>query len=156
MFYIEQDDKIILADGNLQRLKTTLKFKPELADCEIKETDKQHTVVEFQLFTLERKAEIDNEAKSAEIRAERDRRIDAIRWRIERYQTQLAAGLETTDTAEQYQALLMYVQALRDVPEQAGFPNIIEWPVIEEKTENTKDTEEPDITPESEATEETA
>lgn len=96
------------------------------------------------------------DVKAAEIRAERDRRIDAIRWRIERYQTQLAAGLPTTDTAEQYQALLMYVQALRDVPEQAGFPNIIEWPVIEEKTENTKDTEEPDITPESEATEETA
>lgn len=97
-----------------------------------------------------------DDIKAAEIRAERDRRIDAIRWRIERYQTQLAAGLETTDTAEQYQALLIYVQNLRDIPEQAGFPNIIEWPVIEEKTENTKDTEEPDITPESEATEETA
>ena len=94
------------------------------------------------------------EEKEAEARAERDRRIDAIRWRIERYQTQGAAGLETTDTAEHYKAILLYVQALRDVPEQAGFPNIIEWPVIEEKTENTKDTEELDITPESESTEE--
>ena len=67
-------------------------------------------------------------AKAAEIRAERDRRIDAIRWRIERYQTQLAAGLETTDTAEHYKAILLYVQALRDIPEQAGFPDSIEWP----------------------------
>lgn len=67
------------------------------------------------------------EQKAAEARAERDRRIDAIRWRIERYQTQ-AAGLETTDTAEQYKAILLYVQALRDIPEQAGFPDAIEWP----------------------------
>ena len=68
------------------------------------------------------------EERAAEDRAERDRRIDAIRWRIERYQTQAAAGLETTDTAEHYKAILLYVQALRDVPEQAGFPDAIEWP----------------------------
>ena len=68
------------------------------------------------------------EQKKAEVRAERDRRIDAIRWRIERYQTQEAAGLETTDTAEHYKAILLYVQALRDVPEQEGFPDAIEWP----------------------------
>ena len=68
------------------------------------------------------------EEKEAEARAERDRRIDAIRWRIERYQTQEAAGLETTDTAEHYKAILLYVQALRDIPEQAGFPDAIEWP----------------------------
>lgn len=68
------------------------------------------------------------EQKETEARAERDRRIDAILWRIERYQTQAAAGLETTDTAEQYKAILLYVQALRDIPEQAGFPDAIEWP----------------------------
>ena len=68
------------------------------------------------------------EEKKAEVRAERDRRIDAIRWRIERYQTQDEAGLETTDTAEHYKAILLYVQALRDVPEQEGFPDAIEWP----------------------------
>ena len=68
------------------------------------------------------------EQKKDEARAERDRRIDAIRWRIERYQTQDAAGLETTDTAEHYKDILLYVQALRDVPEQAGFPDAIEWP----------------------------
>ena len=59
-------------------------------------------------------------AKAAEIRAERDLRIDAIRWRIERYQTQMAAGLETTDTAEHYKAILLYVQYLRDFPQQDG------------------------------------
>ena len=69
-----------------------------------------------------------DEQKAAEARAERDRRIEAIRWRIERYQTQAAAGLETTDTAEHYKAILRYVQALRDIPEQEGFPDAIEWP----------------------------
>lgn len=68
------------------------------------------------------------EEKAAEVRAERDRRIEAIRWRIERYQTQEEAGLETTETAEHYKAILLYVQALRDVPEQSGFPEAIEWP----------------------------
>ena len=69
-----------------------------------------------------------------QVRAERDRRIDAIRWRIERYQTQEAAGLETNDTADYYRELLLYVQALRDIPTQAGFPDKVEWP--EEPTDN--------------------
>ena len=68
------------------------------------------------------------EIKEQEARAERDRRIEAIRWRIERYQTQDAAGLETTDTAEHYKAILLYIQALRDIPAQSGFPDAIEWP----------------------------
>ena len=76
----------------------------------------------------EEQREKTQEEKAADVRAERDRRIDAILWRIERYQTQAAAGLETTDTAEHYKAILLYVQALRDIPEQAGFPEAIEWP----------------------------
>lgn len=78
------------------------------------------------------------EQKAAEARAERDRRINAIRWRIERYQTQEAAGLETTDTAEQYKEILLYVQALRDVPAQKEFPENVTWPkMFEEQNELT-------------------
>lgn len=73
------------------------------------------------------------EQKAVEVRAERDRRIDAVRWRIERYQTQEAAGLETTDTAEQYKVILLYVQALRDVPEQEWFPENVNWPEMFEE-----------------------
>lgn len=65
-----------------------------------------------------------DDIKVAEIRAERDRRIDAIRWRIERYQTQLAAGLETTDTAETYRDILLYLQYLRDLPNLPEFPDV--------------------------------
>ena len=59
-------------------------------------------------------------SKAAEIRAERDRRLDAMRWRIERYQTQKWAGLETTETSETVEALLLYAQYLRDFPQQDG------------------------------------
>lgn len=60
------------------------------------------------------------EQRAAEARAERDRRIDAILWRIERYQTQKVAGLETTETSETVEALLLYAQYLRDFPQKDG------------------------------------
>ena len=75
------------------------------------------------------------EQTAAEVRAERDNRIAAVRWRIERYQTQEAAGVETTETAEQYQALLMYIQALRNVPKQDGFPDNVVWPTLDAEIE---------------------
>lgn len=61
-----------------------------------------------------------DEQKAAEARAERDRLLDAIRWRIERYERQTAAGIDTTDTAETYHAILLYCQYLRDIPQGAG------------------------------------
>ena len=59
-------------------------------------------------------------------RAERDRLIESVRWRIERHNDELALGSEPTEPVE---PLLQYVQALRDVPQQAGFPGDIDWPV---------------------------
>ena len=59
-------------------------------------------------------------------RAERDRLIESVRWRIERHSDELALGSEPT---EQLEPLLQYTQALRDVPQQAGFPGDIDWPV---------------------------
>lgn len=41
MFYIEKDSKIILSDSNLERLKNTIKFIPNLTESDIKETDKE-------------------------------------------------------------------------------------------------------------------
>ena len=59
-------------------------------------------------------------------RAERDRRIESVRWRIERHSDELALGSEPTEPLE---PLLQYVRALRDVPQQSGFPGDIDWPV---------------------------
>lgn len=58
-------------------------------------------------------------------RAERDRLIETVRWRIERHSDELALGSEPTEPLE---PLLQYTQALRDVPQQSGFPESVEWP----------------------------
>ena len=39
-YYLEQDNKIVLHDTNRSRLVTTLKFTPQFAGLEIKETER--------------------------------------------------------------------------------------------------------------------
>ena len=60
-------------------------------------------------------------------RAKRDRLIESVRWRIERHNDELALGSEP---AEPLEPLLQYTQALRDVPQQEGFPESIDWPEL--------------------------
>lgn len=66
-----------------------------------------------------------------ELDAENANRIRSIRGeymaetlnKVERYETQKTAGIETTDSAETYKKYLLYLQYLRDVPQSADFPN---------------------------------
>ena len=67
-------------------------------------------------------------------RAERDRLITDIRWRIERHQDEVVLGLEPT---EPIGPILQYIQALRDVPQQPGFPTDVEWPAPPAEPEPT-------------------
>lgn len=67
------------------------------------------------------------EQLAATARAKRDRLIESVRWRIERHNDELELGIEPTEPLE---PLLQYTQALRDIPQQAGFPNDIIWPDI--------------------------
>ena len=60
-------------------------------------------------------------------RAERDRLIESVRWRIERHNDELALGSEPTEALE---PLLQYVQSLRDMPQQSGFPDDVDWPEL--------------------------
>lgn len=69
------------------------------------------------------------EAQLAAIaRADRDQRIASTRWLIERHRDELDLGGPTTLDAAQFGLVLAYVQQLRDVPTQAGFPADFDWP----------------------------
>lgn len=70
------------------------------------------------------------ELRELEIKSERDRRIQAVRWRIERHNDEIALGMTPTEPLE---PLLTYVQALRDMPQLPGFPwadGDVPWPVL--------------------------
>ena len=58
-------------------------------------------------------------------RAKRDRLIESVRWRIKRHSDELALCIKLTEPLE---PLLQYVHALRNVPQQSGFPSDIDWP----------------------------
>ena len=64
------------------------------------------------------------EELAQEKRAERDNLINSILWRIERYNQQKQLEIETTDSESEYIAILQYIQYLRDVPAQPGFPSV--------------------------------
>ena len=73
---------------------------------------------------------------SSLIRDERNRRLAACAWIVERHRDQLDNGEATTLTDEQYRAWLGYRQALRDLPQHPGFPwngpddPACPWPVM--------------------------
>jgi hypothetical protein len=68
------------------------------------------------------------EQLATQARATRDAKLTATNWLVERHREEQETGA-TTLTAQQYADLLAYRQALRDVPQQAGFPHEIDWPV---------------------------
>ena len=86
----------------------------------------------------ERWASLSAEQKAEEIRAKRDGLIEDIIWRVERYQTQLELGITTTDSEEQYREVLQYIEDLRQVPEQASFPDFIGWPNVPKELEASR------------------
>ena len=51
MFYIEKDNRIVLFDDNKEKLQNTLKFMPQYAGYEIKETERP--IVDFQFADTE-------------------------------------------------------------------------------------------------------
>ena len=65
---------------------------------------------------------------AAAARQTRDLLIEQDRWLIQRHRDQLDMDGGTTLSPAEYLALLEYQQALRDVPQQSGFPLAIDWP----------------------------
>lgn len=65
---------------------------------------------------------------AAQARFERDDLLGGSDWIVQRHADELALGGVTTLTMAQYQSLLQYRQALRNLPKQSGFPKTITFP----------------------------
>ena len=55
MFYIQQDDKIVLFDEDKQKLQDTIAFMPQYQGLEIKEVEEGYMIYDFELMTVEEK-----------------------------------------------------------------------------------------------------
>lgn len=75
-------------------------------------------------FSLEKMPEPTVEEKSNQVKSVRNQYMSEILNKTERYETQKAAGIETTESVETYKKYLLYLQYLRDVPQSADFPNV--------------------------------
>ena len=71
MFYIQQDNKIVLFDEDLQKLKDTISFMPQYEGLEIKEVEEGYVIYDFELITKEEKDRretiLQNEKRNSEI-----------------------------------------------------------------------------------------
>lgn len=82
------------------------------------------------------------EVRAARVRKKRDQLLADSSWIVERHRDQLANGDETTLTEKQYNEWLAYRQALRDLPQQEGFPwlgggeddDTCPWPAMPDMT----------------------
>ena len=66
MFYMQQDNKIVLFDENKQKLQDTIAFMPQYQGLEIKEVEEGYVIYNFELMTVE-----EMEAKEAQKERER-------------------------------------------------------------------------------------
>ena len=57
MFYIQQNDKIVLFDEDKQKLQDTIAFMPQYQGLEIKEVEEGYVIYDFELMTIEEKEE---------------------------------------------------------------------------------------------------
>ena len=66
MYYIQQDEKIILLDEDKQKLQDTIAFMPQYKGLDIQEVPEGYVIYDFELMTIEEK-----EAKDAQKERER-------------------------------------------------------------------------------------
>jgi len=75
-------------------------------------------------------------AAQSQMRSLRDSYISSTQGMIDRYNNQLAGGYETTDSEEVYKQLLVYMQYLREYPDQENWweeaPKTFEEFIVEE------------------------
>lgn len=96
----------------------------ELTEQEWEQYDQLARMIDGELFLGKTQPEKDDE-QAQEVRSKRDRLIVKEDWRYARYASEIRQGLTPSDDIN---ALDAYVQALRDIPTQEGFPWNVEWP----------------------------
>ena len=96
------------------------------AMAEVCNKNQELTIVDHrpEYFSLEKIPEPTVEEKSNQVKSIRNQYMSEILNKTERYQMQKAAGIETTDSEETYKNYLLYLQYLRDVPQDKDFPNV--------------------------------
>ena len=107
---------------------------PEKPDLELTEEEfytKQPIRIINGKFTFGKTKEELSEEEAQKARSNRDYLLNSIQWRVNRYIEQKAAGESTTDSEADFKKITAYVKALRDLPEQKGFPLKIDWPTLD-------------------------
>ena len=71
MYYIQQDEKILLFDEDKQKLQDTIAFMPQYQGLEIKEVEEGYVIYDFELMTVEemeaKQAQKERECRNQEI-----------------------------------------------------------------------------------------
>ena len=101
-------------------------FLGEITEQEWEQYDQIARMIDGKLFLGKTQTEKDRE-QAGVVRAKRDRLIAKEDWRYTRYNSEVRQGLTPSDDIV---AIDTYIQALRDIPDQAGFPYDVEWPVL--------------------------
>ena len=102
-------------------------FLDELTEREWEQYDQIARMIDGKLFLGKTQTEKDEE-QAREVRSKRDRLIAKEDWRYARYNSEIRQGLTPSDNIK---ALDAYVQALRDISTQEGFPWDVEWPEMD-------------------------
>ena len=79
---------------------------------------------EFLPDTDEKVIEFQKAKKSNQVKSIRNQYLSDTLARCDRYEKQKAIGLDTTESEDTYRNYLLYLQYLRDIPQQLEFPNI--------------------------------
>ena len=82
------------------------------------------------------------EEKSNQVKSIRNQYLSDTLARCDRYEKQKAIGLDTTESEDTYRNYLLYLQYLRDVPQQLEFPNIEVLTFDKWKESNSSESEE--------------
>lgn len=82
MYYIEENNKIVLFDENRSRLVDTIAFMPQYQNLEIREVEDGYTIYDFELMTIEQKEQKITNKEAERIKMLKMTRVDLFEYTI--------------------------------------------------------------------------